>query len=331
MVMNRQASVQDAVTYLQNRGKEALDVAVAVIQNENIRYKPLHDALGYFVDQVFPDIMQPGFLSLYCEAGGGKPSDTVQVGAAIVLFVGAADLHDDVLDSSLIKNHKPTVLGKFGKEIAVLAGDAFLIMGTYLLHRAIAGCTHEKADAILKQVKQAFFDLSSAEAEEASHRRKNDLSSDQYLRIIKKKVAVSEATARIGAILAGSTEEEVEVLGELGRVLGLLNTLRDEFIDVFEPEELANRFKNEILPLPILQVFQDPQKKAKILGLLKKGNVSKKKTEKIADLVFKAKETEELREIMLSKVSATTRKLSHLKGEREILKLLLDLSLDEIL
>ena len=110
-------------------------------------------------------------------------------------------------------------------------------------------------------IKQAFFDLSSAEAEEATYRGNIDLSGREYLELIKRKTAVSEATARIGAILGNATTNEVQTLGEIGRIIGLLSTMRDEFIDVFEPEELATELTNEILPLPVLNVFQDPKKR----------------------------------------------------------------------
>jgi geranylgeranyl diphosphate synthase type I len=326
----KETPVQQTVTLLRERGKEALQIAKQSIQQEKIKYKPLQEALNYFVEEVFQDVMQPGLLSLYCEAAGGKPKETVQVGAAMVLLVGAADLHDDVIDDSATKNHKPTVLAKFGKDITVLAGDALLIKGMYLLHESIAGFPEKKAKAILNLIRQAFFDLSSAEAEEASHRGNNDLSGEQYLQIIKKKVAVSEATARIGAILGNGTPEEVETLGDLGRVLGLLNTLRDEFIDVFEPEELLNRFEKEILPLPVLNVFQEPNRRDEILQLLKNRSMTEEKTEKIVDIVMGAKQTEELRLIMRSEIHEATQKLTSLKAGRETIRLLLDSALENL-
>ena len=172
---SKETPVQQTVALLRERGKEALEVAKQSVQQEKIGYKPLQEALNYFIEEVFKDVMQPGLLSLYCEAVGGKPDETMQVGAAMVLLVGAADLHDDLIDGSKIKNQKPTVLGKFGKEITVLAGDALLIEGIYLLHEATAGYPAKKRNAILESIKQAFFDLSSAESEEVSHRGENDL------------------------------------------------------------------------------------------------------------------------------------------------------------
>src|SRR3972149_1980458 len=105
------------VALLRERGQKAIAVSRQSILQEKIQYKPLRDALCYFIDEVFCDVFQPGLLSLYCEAVGGDPNETTQTGAAMVLLVGAADLHDDIIDQSTTKNSKPTVFGKFGQDI----------------------------------------------------------------------------------------------------------------------------------------------------------------------------------------------------------------------
>jgi len=327
---SRETLVHQTLALLRERGKEALEVAKQSIQKEKIGYKPLQEALNYFIEEVFKDVMQPGLLSLYCEAVGGKPSDTTQVGAAMVLLVGAADLHDDIIDGSATKNHKPTVLGKFGKDLTILAGDALIIKGVYLLHEAIEVFHKKKAKAILELIKQAFFNLSSTEAEEAGHGGKNDLSSEEFLGMIKRKLAVAEATGKIGALIGNGTVDDVKTLGDLGRILGLLNALRDEFIDVFEPEELANRFEKEILPIPVLSVFRDGAKRKEIMTLLESGKMTEKKIEKIVNIVMNANETRELIKIMRSEISKAVTNLSRLKDCGEAFRLLLDSSLEDL-
>jgi len=322
--------VEQTVALLQERGKPALEVAKQLIQQEKITYQPLQKAVHYFVEKFFRDVMQPGLLSLYCEAVGGNSNETTQVGAAMVLLVGAADLHDDIIDNTKTKNGRQTVFGKFGKEITVLAGDAMLIQGVFLLNEATKQFAETKRAAILNLIKDAFFDLSSAEAEEANYRGKADLTGKQYLEIIKKKTAVAEMTARIGAILGNGTANEVETIGKIGYALGLLNTIRDEFIDIFDFEELTNRASGEILPLPILFVFQNPSKKNAITQLLKGRRITKKKTEKIVDVVMEAKETEELRNFMASQIRESISQLSSLTKGRETLKLLLESTLEDL-
>ena len=316
---------------LRQRGQSALETSKRAILKERINHQPLQEALYYFIDEVWPKILHPGLLSIYCEAVGGDPKETMQVGAAMVLLVGAADLHDDIIDQSKVKNFKPTVFGKFGKDIAILAGDALLIEGMYLLHSALEGFPKNKRTEILELVKQAFFDLSSAEADEAVFRGSIDLPGEQYLEIIKKKVAVAEATAKIGAILGDGTVEQVETLADYGRTLGLLLTIRDEFIDVFESDELVNRARNEILPLPVLYAFQDPTKKDVILQLLKGRKLTSEKTDKIVDIVTDANETQELKREMKRLVQRGLRNASSLEVCGKMLELLLESTVEDLL
>lgn len=326
----REKLVERTLTLLRERGKNALEVAKQSILQERIEYKPLQEALRYFMDEFFKDVMHPGLLSIYCEAVGGDPDETTQVGAAMVLLVGAADLHDDIIDQSTTKNGKPTVFGKFGRDVTVLAGDALLIKGVFLLFEATAILPENNKRAILRLITQAFFDLSSAEAEEASLRGKNDLSGREYLEILKRKTAVSEATARIGAILGEGTPSEVGTIGEIGHILGLLNTMRDEFIDVFEPDELSNRAAREILPLPVLNIFQDPKKKDEIFKLLKRRKITRQKTERILDIVMEATETKELKNQMQSLIRKGIYQLSCLRGAKKTLALLLESAVEDL-
>jgi geranylgeranyl pyrophosphate synthase len=295
---NDGSKVMEAVALLRRRGQESFGIAKQTMLEEKNLYEPLREALSYFVEEVFPDIMHPGLLSIYCEAIGGNIHETIEVGAALVLLVAAADLHDDIVDQSTVKNGKLTVLGKYGEQITVLAGDAFLIEGMHMLHNATANFSDRKRNEIFALIKQAFYDLSSVEAEEASLRGNDHLSGYGYFDLIKRKTAVSEATAKIGAVLGNGTADQVETLGRIGHIFGLLSMMRDEFIDVFEPAELFNRYSKEILPLPIMYVFQDPEKKSEIVNLLKGGKMTKRKIKKIVDIVMQSQEIKKLKEEM---------------------------------
>jgi len=327
---DKKSLVKQTVALLRKRGKKSLEIARHSIEQDEIKHQPLRDALRYFADEMFPHIGHPGLLSVYCEAVGGDPDKTTQIGAAMVMLVSAADIHDDLIDESKVKNGKRTLFGKYGKDLAVLAGDAFLMKGMYLLEDAMLKFSIDKRNRVLGLIKQAFFDLSSAEAEEVAQRGNIDLSGPLFFELIKGKSAVSEATGRIGAVLADRTEKDVQNLGEIGYIVGLLGTMRDEFIDVFEPQELNNRFVGEILPLPVLYVFQDSAKKNRILELLKEGMLTKKKTEEIVRIVMEAKEIDILKAEMFLLIEQGLASLAALSGAKEPLRLLLESTAEDL-
>lgn len=209
--MSRKKLMEKAIAILQERGRKALEAARMAVLQEEVDFQPFRESLRYFMDY-WEDVLHPALVSLACEAVGGNPDMTTRMGAATVLFAGAADIHDDVIDQSVNKGSKQTVFGRFGKDLAILTGDALLLKGTYLLHEACEPLPKSKKKAILGLIKRTFFEISSSEAKEASFRRKTDISGQEYLEIIRHKVAASEACTKIGAILGNGTVKKQKFL-----------------------------------------------------------------------------------------------------------------------
>jgi geranylgeranyl pyrophosphate synthase len=253
------------------RGSASYEIAKLEILKEKIEYKPVYDALRYFIEELWHNFHHPALLSLTCEVVGGKPENTTQIGAALVLLTGAADIHDDIIDKSLMKASKPTVLGKFGVEIALLTGDALFLKGCELLHNSCNNLAIQQKTKVTQWIKKAFFDLGVAVAKETSIRGNWNITPKEYLDILIMKAAIAEATARIGAFIGGGSQKEIKALEEYGQILGTLANIRDDFIDVLEPEELQNRVNNECIPLPLLYALQNQSIRDEIIEILEKG------------------------------------------------------------
>ena len=319
--------VLQARELLYERGQRGLDVARQMMLQEKIPYKPLQEVVQFFMDS-WEDVLHPALLSLSCEAVGGKPEATTNVAAAFVLLAGGADLHDDIIDQSVVKDSKPTVFGKFGKDLTVLAGEILLFKGLYALHEACETLPIEQKQAILELTKQAFFGISSAEAKETSLHGRTD-SAEEYFEMIKMKSAVSETTMKIGATLGKGTPEQIEVLGHCGKTLGILATLRDEFIDTFELEELKSRDEKESLPLPVLLTIKDSKIANTIIKQLSK-NITAEEFENFLDLVMDSEETNNLMKEMHLMVKQEAASLQLMKLQNNAFTLLLDSMLQDL-
>ena len=322
--------VEQVKAILIEYSKKSIAQSKRAVLEEQIKSEVLREALRYFMEEIWFDAAHPTILSLACEAVGGNPDATSEVGAAIVLLTGAADIHDDIIDQSLTKDAQLTVFGKFGKDIAIIASDVLWLKGVLMLNEACDRFPLEKKQAILKITKEAFFDIGSAEAKEVNMRGNIDLKPEEYLENIKLKVSVGTAAGQIGAIVGNGTAEQIENLGQYGKTLGILMTIREEFINMFEPEELTNRFKNECLPLPILCAFQDASLKQKILGLLKKDEITKAKLDEMLEQIYGAPEVRKLGEYMHALVKETTENMHYAKESQEDLVRLLEFSLQDL-
>jgi len=269
---------------LEERGRKALEMARKTVLEEKIECKEVREALKYFMTEYWHDVARPALLSLCCEAVGGDTEVTNPIAISMSLVSGGIDIHDDIIDQSKVKGSRPTVLGKFGKDIALLVGDALLFKGFTLLHEAVEkGIPAEKIAVIIDIIKNTFFELGDAEALELKFRGRTDIAPEEYLRVIRKKAADVEAYTRISAILGDGSKEEIEALGEYGRLLGMIIILRDDWIDMVDFEEISHRIKRECLPLPLLYALQSPKTKSKLSSILFKKTITKRDARIILD------------------------------------------------
>jgi geranylgeranyl pyrophosphate synthase len=315
-------------TLLSTYGMEALKFSKNYVLHEKIDYRPLGEALRYFFETWF-DILHPTLIALSCEAVGGKRSETVKIGAAIVLMAGAADIHDDIMDKSTTKGSNSTVFGKFGQDIAILAGDALLLKGIYLLREGCKNLSKNEEDEIFDSINETFFEMSSGVAKEASLRGKTSISLDDFLSIVNQKVATVEATMKIGAILGKGSADKIAILSHYGRTYGILLSLRDEFVDVFEVDEIRNRLANECLPLPILLALQDKKSNEQLENILK-NEITTETIDKILDLSMDNQATKELVNKMKNMIKAENSNLSSIENNKDIFSLLLQSTVEDL-
>lgn len=284
---------------MEERGARPLDMARKEILRGDMKSVEVQEALDYLVTerwQQMSHMLSPTVISLACEAVGGKQEKTIPIAASVILMAMGIRIHDDIIDKSKTKGAYTTIFGKFGTEIALAAGRILIMKGFTLLHEASRKTIPtEKIIRIGNIIKNSFFEFGSAEGLELNLRGNLDIAPQKYMQIIAMKASITEAEAQIGGIIGGGTQRHIEALGKYGRILGTILTIRDEFIDMFEIDELHHRMVNECLPLPILYALRNPEAKKKLIPILKKEKIAKKDMEVLVDTVFETKAIENLR------------------------------------
>jgi geranylgeranyl diphosphate synthase type I len=287
---------ENVLAKLREKSKNGLEYAKKTILSERIEHKELHEALQHYVSN-WNDSTHPGLFAVACEAVGGDLEEAVQIQAAIAMIAAAFDVHDDIIDKSELKHGAPTVFSKFGEELALLLGNAFLVEGFTLLGRSLGESGQGKAK-VFEIIKDSLYEFGNAHALELDLKKRTDAAPEEYLEIIKMKAASIEGDMRLGALVGGGTPEEVEALAGYGRILGTLAMLREEFIDVFDAEELNQRIRNEYLPVPVLYAMQTQGAREKIRNLLKKREIRSTDVDSLVDAVFESKSVGKLKESM---------------------------------
>lgn len=297
------------------RTEKGLELARRTFLAEKTVCGKLRDAIKYYTSH-WKNFTHPGLFSIAYEAVGGNPDNMTEAEAVIAMIAAALDIHDDIIDESKTKLGSSTVFGKYGQNIALLSGDAFFVSGFTLLGKILIGLPEDKAKEISETFRRTLLELGSAHALESNFRGKMNIAADDFMEILKMKAASIEADMRIGAIMGNGSRDEVEALARYGRILGLLATLREEFIDVFEIEELHHRISSECLPIPILYAMQNKESKEQIQRLLGKKKMATADIDELVEAVFEARSVKDLKGRMKKLVGESCRLVSILENSK---------------
>jgi geranylgeranyl pyrophosphate synthase len=297
MVSKVQKKSRMLMKELQRRSRRCHEFVRKSLLSEKMGNRTLSDALEHYFSY-WNDFSHPGLFSIACQAVGQNPDSMLQPQAALAMMAAAFDIHDDIIDKSPAKHGCPTVYGKFGEEIALLLGNAFLIDGFTLLGDVASKLPSERAREIFRVVKDCLFEVGNAHALEMNLKERRDVAPKAYLQILEMKSASIEADMHIAALFGTDNGMLAETMRRCGRILGILATLREEFIDVFEHEELSQRVQSEALPIPVMYALQDARSEARIRKLLDKEKLGVREMDKLVDIVFDSKSLTLLRNYM---------------------------------
>ncbi len=160
-------------------------------------------------------------------------------------------IHDDLpgIDNDDFRHGKPTNHKAFGEATAILAGDLLLNKAYLLLGEEFA----KNSDDIDLKIK-AFNELTNGVnrmiiGEYVDTEFEGQKVSDDYLEYMHKNKtgALIKASIRIGAILAGASEEDIEKLTQYGECIGLAFQIKDDILDVIgDVEELGKPVGNDV-------------------------------------------------------------------------------------
>jgi geranylgeranyl diphosphate synthase type I len=247
----------DPALMLKELGEPLVNAAFDEFMSSNIPSETGREILTKFREK-WKDYSRPALMILSCEAVGGNPRLVEPVAKSLILISGAFDIHDDIIDKSYEREGKKTLLGIYGYEAMLLAGDSLIIGALSYLPSMHGSLPYETVIRIAEILKNGSFELGASAFEEFKFVRNCDVTPEQYLKVVRMKAADVESYTKIGAIVGGADEKTIIAFGKYGRLLGMIAILRDDIEDTFSNlNELKSRIVNESLPLPILFSLSD--------------------------------------------------------------------------
>ena len=199
--------------------------------------------------------MRPMLILLAAKNFGTVSEVTRNAAVGLELLHTASLVHDDVVDESKERRGQASVNASYDNKVAVLVGD-------YILSTALLRVSLTDNQKIIQLLAELGRTLAAGEILQLSNIQNQEISESVYYQIINNKTAaLFEACAKIGAISAGATDEEVAAAAKFGQNIGMIFQIRDDIFDYFDSKEIGKPTGNDMvegkLTLPVIYALNN--------------------------------------------------------------------------
>ena len=199
--------------------------------------------------------LRPALLLLTCGALGYRGEQRFNLAAVVEFIHTATLLHDDVVDDSALRRGNATANETFGNPASVLVGD-------FLYSRAFQMMVDAKNMRVMQVLADATNVIAEGEVLQLMNMHNAALDEAGYLQVIRSKTAkLFEASARVGAILAGSSTAMEEACADYGQALGTAFQVIDDLLDytgeaAVMGKNLGDDLREGKITLPLIAAMQ---------------------------------------------------------------------------
>ncbi|KOP39668.1 polyprenyl synthetase family protein [Flavobacterium sp. WLB] len=289
------------------------DFFISYLENQIIDKEPknLYDPISYILSLGGKRI-RPVLTLLTTEIFGTDYKLALPAALAVEVFHNSSLVHDDIIDEDPIRRGKPTVHKKWNTNVAILAGDAMII----LTYHYLQNYEPNLAKALTKAVNKMGIEVCEGQTWDVDFETRQDVTVSEYLKMIEYKTGALIATSmKMGAIIAQTSKENCDLIYDFGLNLGLAFQLQDDYLDLFGDtptfgrrlcgdiisnkktylyfkalEILSENEKQQLMELYAVRLEDNVKKIETITGLFIKSGVPEITQESIKKYTFKASE-----------------------------------------
>jgi heptaprenyl diphosphate synthase len=222
----------------------------------------LHEASRYLID-AGGKRFRPLLVLLTGMLGGRRADseDLVSAGVIVELVHLSTLYHDDVMDAAEVRRGTPAAHVKWSNSVAILTGDFLLARASELsaalgveVSRLMARTIAELCQGEIRELQGTPHPPGEVPPLRADR--------EHYLRVIAEKTASLIATStRLGAMLGGLPQTQVDALGDYGFALGMAFQLSDDILDIAgtpgeSGKEPGTDLREGVLTLPVLLALE---------------------------------------------------------------------------
>lgn len=180
--------------------------------------------------------IRPLILMLSAEAVGVPSTKTDLASVAVELLHTESIIHDDIIDEQIKRRDRDSFHKRYGNNTSILSAD--FVFGIIL---EIASRYNDPR--VAKELSLAAIKMCEGEQRELNMNARK-VPWVEYLTVISEKTAVLfQTSSKLGAIIGGGNEEEIDGLAGFGVNLGIAYQIHDDILDWETDKKFSNEMK----------------------------------------------------------------------------------------
>lgn len=228
--------------------------------------------------------IRPALVLLTSKFPGAQLERAISVAVAVELIHMATLVHDDVVDKATVRRGMPTVNAKWSNQISVLTGD-------YLFAKAFSMLAQTGNTRVVQIMADVVFELSRGElAQLASYFQVDQTEEQYYKRIAQKTGYLIAECCRLGGVVAGAEERQVQALYNYGMGVGLSFQIADDLLDFHGSaakvgKPVAGDLKTGILTMPVIHALKHSPHAAELRAMIETREITDVNIDRVKEIL----------------------------------------------
>ncbi len=238
------ALLQDDLLGVESRFRQDLDSEVPLIRK-----------VGEYVLASGGKRIRPMLLLLCARLSGYRGEQHIGLASVVEFIHTATLLHDDVVDSAVLRRGNASANSVWGNEASVLVGD-------FLFAKSFSIMVRAGNLRVLEVLSDATTRMAEGEVLQLISTCDLDLDEERYMAVVRNKTAILiDAACRCGGILGGVDAEREAALAAFGMDVGIAFQFMDDALDyVAEQSEFGKAKGHDLsegkMTLPLIEALR---------------------------------------------------------------------------
>lgn len=253
---------------------ELISVERLILEGLKVDSAPVQTMLEH-VRELGGKRLRPCLALLSARAAGGITEETIRLAASVELVHTATLVHDDVIDDSDFRRHRPTLHTVHGVSKSILLGD-------WLFTHAYDLANQGESTLPGRWIASAAKKVCEGEIEQGALGGRFNITINQQLDVLARKTgSLCRVACALGAWSAGAPASMCENFGAFGEHLGVAFQVFDDWLDIWGSQQSAGKtlgtdldgFKPTLPTLRALEVGFAGEERMELLEALERRDV----------------------------------------------------------